>query len=258
MKRKKNSMDKKKTKEIEITKGKSRSDIKKKKFLRQPTTEDPSTPSSSPSTPPSFSQHLTTLTTFSSSASSSPPSLQSSGDDVEFPDDSNYNNTTNHHSLNSHNQDIPSACSLRGIVGPHSPLSLVREQDVVFQFSDPKILQIDQYYLRAVDCDPDDSTTLYDYAMFTTKCGRATDRSEEYFLRSLEANPFNLRCLESYGTFLKEKMKLEIGDQFRLRSSYLAQATHSLRATKGETMHSTEKREDVMGHRYRIRTMTMM
>ena len=64
--------------------------------------------------------------------------------------------------------------------------SIVKDSEVTLQLSDPRVLAVDQYYLRAVDCDSTDSVTLYQYASFMVRCNRAVDRSEEYYLRSLE------------------------------------------------------------------------
>lgn len=43
------------------------------------------------------------------------------------------------------------------------------------------------------------------------------------FLRSLEADPENVACLQEYGNFLSEKSKHDIAELFYVRGSELAQ-----------------------------------
>lgn len=77
-------------------------------------------------------------------------------------------------------------------------------------------------YQRAITANPKDSYGLYRYAQFFDKC-QMPEEAEEMFLRSLEADPENVACLQEYGNFLTERTNHEMAEKFYLLGSELAQ-----------------------------------
>ena len=73
---------------------------------------------------------------------------------------------------------------------------------------DPSIIEIDVYYRLALDISLE-SNLCCDYALFLWQCERYTDRCEEFFLRSLESNPFNIRAISSYSCYLERLRRME-------------------------------------------------
>jgi tetratricopeptide (TPR) repeat protein len=71
------------------------------------------------------------------------------------------------------------------------------------------------YFLLAA---PKDSNVLFQYGRFLDKCG-ASEKAEEYYLKSLESDPNNDSCLHEYGNFLHERGIFEMAEKFYLRCS---------------------------------------
>jgi tetratricopeptide (TPR) repeat protein len=63
-----------------------------------------------------------------------------------------------------------------------------------------------------------DSFSLFRYAQFLEKCGDL-ETAEDYYLMALEADPNNAGCLHCYGNFLSERGLEEEAESFYLRSS---------------------------------------
>ena len=60
------------------------------------------------------------------------------------------------------------------------------------------------------------------YAQFLDKCD-LPGLAEDYFLRSLEADPENVACLQEYGNFLTERGNHRMAEYFFIRGSEVAQ-----------------------------------
>ena len=79
--------------------------------------------------------------------------------------------------------------------------------------SDPNCLALDRnvegvtmandFYLRAVLAGPNDTHSLYQFAQFLAECGELIE-AEEYFLRSLEADPAHVAALVDYSFLLNQ------------------------------------------------------
>ena len=57
--------------------------------------------------------------------------------------------------------------------------------------------------MRAVDSSPKDTHSLYQLAQFLVKCDEK-ELAEEYFLRSLEADPKHIAALVDFGVLLRD------------------------------------------------------
>jgi len=60
-----------------------------------------------------------------------------------------------------------------------------------------------EFYMRAVDSSPKDTHSLYQLAQFLVKCDEK-EAAEEYFLRSLEADPKHIAALVDFGVLLRD------------------------------------------------------
>eukprot|EP00029_Vermamoeba_vermiformis_P008493 TRINITY_DN3992_c0_g1_i1.p1 TRINITY_DN3992_c0_g1~~TRINITY_DN3992_c0_g1_i1.p1 ORF type:complete len:924 (-),score=198.60 TRINITY_DN3992_c0_g1_i1:32-2803(-) len=92
-------------------------------------------------------------------------------------------------------------------------------EKVLFSRTDPRVRKAEEYSLRAIAASPKyDSFSLFRYAQFLEKCGDL-DTAEDYYLMALEADPNNAGCLHCYGNFLSERGLEEEAESFYLRSS---------------------------------------
>eukprot|EP01127_Copromyxa_protea_P011133 TRINITY_DN2779_c1_g2_i1.p1 TRINITY_DN2779_c1_g2~~TRINITY_DN2779_c1_g2_i1.p1 ORF type:complete len:1346 (-),score=201.42 TRINITY_DN2779_c1_g2_i1:119-3904(-) len=88
-----------------------------------------------------------------------------------------------------------------------------------FERSDPKVKKAEEYSLRAIFAEPKyDSFSLFRYAQFLEKCGRFDD-AEDYYLMALEADPDNAGCLHCYGSLLSDRGFEEDAEKFFRRAS---------------------------------------
>lgn len=69
------------------------------------------------------------------------------------------------------------------------------------------------YLEMAMHADANDSVTLFKYALFYQQTNKLQS-CEEHFLRSLELNPYDERCLKSYGVFLLNGGHSEEAEKF--------------------------------------------
>tara|TARA_R110002050_G_scaffold24056_1_gene64036 strand:- start:3630 stop:5000 length:1371 start_codon:yes stop_codon:yes gene_type:complete len=80
--------------------------------------------------------------------------------------------------------------------------------DCKFSIDDPDVTDVDLYFLWAIQASKklspkSQAYAVFLYARFLVKCQRLS-RADDYFLRSLECDPNNLRCLRTYGRFLMD------------------------------------------------------
>jgi len=74
-----------------------------------------------------------------------------------------------------------------------------------FSLDDPMVQKAEEYSLRAINAEPKyDSFSAFRYAQFLERCGKL-DSAEDYYLMALEADPNNAGILWSYGMLLSEK-----------------------------------------------------
>mmetsp|Transcript_5907 Transcript_5907/g.7764 ORF Transcript_5907/g.7764 Transcript_5907/m.7764 type:complete len:1006 (-) Transcript_5907:86-3103(-) len=83
--------------------------------------------------------------------------------------------------------------------------------NIIFSMYDAEVEMTDSYFSRALEASqqlpPSDlSYLLLLYAKFLVRCSRM-NRAEDFFLRSLEAHPNNVRCLRTYGRFLNDVLQ---------------------------------------------------
>jgi len=70
-----------------------------------------------------------------------------------------------------------------------------------------------------------DSFSLFRYAQFLERCGNL-ETAEDYYLQALEADPNNAGCLHCYGNFLSDRGQHEEAEKFYLRSSQTTIGKH--------------------------------
>jgi Tfp pilus assembly protein PilF len=88
-----------------------------------------------------------------------------------------------------------------------------------FRNEDPKVQKAEEYSLRAIFAEPKyDSFSLFRYAQLLEKCGKLHS-AEDYYLMALEADPNNAGCLHCYGSFLSERGLHEEAEEFFKRAS---------------------------------------
>eukprot|EP01105_Mastigella_eilhardi_P015608 TRINITY_DN3574_c0_g1_i1.p1 TRINITY_DN3574_c0_g1~~TRINITY_DN3574_c0_g1_i1.p1 ORF type:complete len:593 (-),score=166.43 TRINITY_DN3574_c0_g1_i1:44-1822(-) len=87
-----------------------------------------------------------------------------------------------------------------------------------YTLNNPKVQQVQQYYKRAIELNPNDPHFLFRYAQFFEKCDKP-EQAEQLYLRSLQLNPNNSDCLQEYGNFLNEKGETDVAEQFFKRCS---------------------------------------
>jgi tetratricopeptide (TPR) repeat protein len=85
-----------------------------------------------------------------------------------------------------------------------------------FSFDSLRINRANEYFLRAVDIDPNDPLTLYHYAQFLEMCNKY-DLAEEYYLQVLEQDPNYEEALHAYGILLEDRGEHEFAEKFFMR-----------------------------------------
>jgi tetratricopeptide (TPR) repeat protein len=92
--------------------------------------------------------------------------------------------------------------------------------------NDPRVKKAEEYSLRAIAAEPKyDSFSLFRYAQFLERCGNL-ETAEDYYLQALEADPNNAGCLHCYGNFLSDRGQHEEAEKFYLRSSQTTIGKH--------------------------------
>jgi len=95
----------------------------------------------------------------------------------------------------------------------------IRSYKGKFRPEDPKVQKALEYSLRAIVAEPKyDSFSLFRYAQLLEKCGKLHS-AEDYYLMALEADPNNAGCLHCYGSFLSDKGLHEEAEEFFKRAS---------------------------------------
>jgi len=91
--------------------------------------------------------------------------------------------------------------------------------NAVFSPTDQRVVKAEEYCLRAIYAEPKyDSFSLFRYAQFLEKCGRL-EAAEDYYLMALEADPNNAGCLHCYGQFLSDRGEHDLAEEFFKRAS---------------------------------------
>jgi len=83
-----------------------------------------------------------------------------------------------------------------------NPYTLRNYADATIFYSQDDLEIAEEYYTKAVEADPEDSSSLHKYAVFLEKNKKDLDKAELYFKKSLVANPHHVAPLMSYGHFL--------------------------------------------------------
>ena len=91
-------------------------------------------------------------------------------------------------------------------------IELDMKSDGKFSMSDSLVQKAEQYYIRAIN-EGEDALSLYSYAKFLWKCSR-TERTEEYFLQSLEAQPNFIWSLRDYSRFMQGQGETKAAEAF--------------------------------------------
>lgn len=87
-------------------------------------------------------------------------------------------------------------------------MRLEASEDSVFTMSDDRTKSIEAILHQAETCrDDPDPLVLYMYAVLMEKAGDLAG-ADDYFIRSLQADPQSSRCLRAYGQFLHTKLGL--------------------------------------------------
>lgn len=99
-----------------------------------------------------------------------------------------------------------------------------------FSPDDPLVKKAEEYSLRAISAEPKyDSFSLFRYAQFLERCNKL-HAAEDYYLMALESDPDNPGCLHCYGNLLSEMGLEEYAEKFYMRSSLI---TRSYKYTPG-------------------------
>jgi len=104
-----------------------------------------------------------------------------------------------------------------------------------------------QYYKKAVEMDEYDSHSLFQYAHFIDRLGVQRDEAEEYYLRSLEAEPTHIAALSSYSSFLTQTNAYPDIVQLikdRIRQINEKNGKHEKQATPTSDKHDKHEKHD--------------
>jgi hypothetical protein len=93
---------------------------------------------------------------------------------------------------------------------------LRRQSRAAFDTHNPNILRSRKYFLKALEIDPNDPTTLCQYAQFLQLCGEV-ESAEEHFLRALELDPTDVEAMRSYAALLEERGEYDAAEKFFIR-----------------------------------------
>jgi hypothetical protein len=103
-----------------------------------------------------------------------------------------------------------------------------------YDANDPRIMQVKALYERAIDSPQSDASSFCQFAMFLERLGASWhDAAEEYYLRSLEAEPNSLVSLQEYAAFLSERRgDIQGGDRVMERYAAIVQRLQALQESQ--------------------------
>lgn len=103
-----------------------------------------------------------------------------------------------------------------------------------YDADDPRIVQVKELYERAIDSPQSDASAFCQFAMFLERLGSSWhDAAEEYYLRSLEAEPNSLVSLQEYAAFLSERRgDIQGSDRVMERYATIAQRLQALQESQ--------------------------
>jgi hypothetical protein len=103
-----------------------------------------------------------------------------------------------------------------------------------YDANDPRIMHVKALYERAIDSPQSDAGSFCQFAMFLERLGASWhDAAEEYYLRSLEAEPNSLVSLQEYAAFLSERRgDIQGGDRVMERYATIVQRLQALQESQ--------------------------
>eukprot|EP00009_Paramoeba_aestuarina_P014857 CAMPEP_0201531104 /NCGR_PEP_ID=MMETSP0161_2-20130828/46587_1 /ASSEMBLY_ACC=CAM_ASM_000251 /TAXON_ID=180227 /ORGANISM="Neoparamoeba aestuarina, Strain SoJaBio B1-5/56/2" /LENGTH=782 /DNA_ID=CAMNT_0047933789 /DNA_START=6 /DNA_END=2354 /DNA_ORIENTATION=+ len=105
--------------------------------------------------------------------------------------------------------------------------------EAIFKLDDSGVVRTMEYFLDAIEYDPQNRLALCSFAEFTQQCG-LFETAEDYYLRALELDPHFTYALMRYGNFLIQRNIGLVGQMFLEKGGQSAGTDGTIDAVTGE------------------------